>query len=78
MNWTAVGITQDGNTMIVIVGPNLTPTAMRDRMLAEGAYNAIKMDGGGSSTLYYDGNLRFIGEGSEGRAVADALLVFVQ
>jgi hypothetical protein len=76
-NWTAVGLTQDGNTMIIVAGSNMLPGDMIARMQAEGAYDAIRMDGGGSSTLYYDGALRFWGEGTAGRAVADALMVFV-
>jgi len=77
INWTAVGITQDVYTMVIIVGSGMLPGDMMSRMQAEGVHNAIKMDGGRSSTLYYDGSLRFIGEGSEGRQVVDALLVFV-
>ena len=73
MSWTAVGITQDGNTLVIIVGPNMKPQDVMSKMLAEGVFNAIKLDGGGSSTLYYDGRVRFGG----GREVVDSLLVFL-
>ena len=55
---TAVGISQDGKTiyMVVVDGRQshsigMTMTEMAEFMLEIGAYNAIMMDGGGSSTI---------------------------
>src|SRR5207247_465267 len=68
---TAAAISRDGKTLILAV----TDTALRPQELAQtladqGGYTAIKFDGGGSSALYFDGNVL-----KSGRPVAEALLI---
>lgn len=55
---TGIGFSQDGNTIIMMVvdgrGPSkgVTTGMLGDLMLRAGAYEAVNLDGGGSSTLY--------------------------
>lgn len=74
---TAIGISADGNTIIMMVvdgrGPSkgVTTGMLADLMLRAGAAEAVNLDGGGSSTLYTnafgvrnrtsDGNERAVG-----------------
>ena len=69
---TAVGITADGETLILAVSEvEMTPLEIAAILIEQGAYTAMKLDGGGSSSLYYNGQSLV-----KGRQVADALLVF--
>lgn len=72
--WTAVGVSQDGRYLIVAVGESETMDTMASVLLAEGAWRAMKLDGGGSTQLWYRGEEIISGS----RAVANAILVFSQ
>jgi exopolysaccharide biosynthesis protein len=58
---TAVGITRDGSKLILLVVDGRQPklsigmqlSDLADEMIAQGAYNALNLDGGGSSTMVY-------------------------
>lgn len=74
---TAIGFSQDGNTIIQMVvdgrgaSKGVTTGMLADLMLYAGAYESVNIDGGGSSTLYTaglgvrntcsDGNERSVG-----------------
>ncbi len=83
--WTAVGLTRDRLTLILAVvdgrqpgfSVGVTPGEMAAILLAEGAYEAMRFDGGGSSTLWIDsrGVVNSPSDGSE-RSVGTALLVY--
>lgn len=73
---TAVGLSQDGHTLIIIVAESRTGEEMGQILQRYGAYSAMKLDGGGSSQLWFEGNLVFHAEGSQGRRVANAILIF--
>lgn len=61
---TAIGLSPDGNTLILVVvdgrQPNYSEGAtideLADVLLQFGAYNALNLDGGGSSVMVYDDN----------------------
>lgn len=74
---TAVGITNDGKLMFVVVESNgsrkgATLDELADLMLDLGAYNAMNLDGGGSSTMVVKG--KTLNEGA-GRAVSNAIVI---
>lgn len=72
--WTAVGISQDNRYLIVVVSSNTkTMDQAASVLIAEGAWRAIKLDGGGSTQVWYKPNGSLV---SGGRKVANALLVF--
>jgi exopolysaccharide biosynthesis protein len=71
-NWTAAGVTQDGRYLIVAVGTSQTMDTMATVLLAEGAWRAMKFDGGASTQVWYKGSNIISG----GRQVANAILVF--
>ena len=75
-NWTAVGISGDGRYLIVVVsGTARSMDLAATVLIAEGASRAIKLDGGGSTQVWYKGsNPQSIIGG--GRPVANALVVF--
>ena len=65
---TAVGTTVDGRLLSLVVDGcepskhcrfdlGMTPIEFGDRLVAEGAYHAINLDGGGSSTVAIDGHV---------------------
>lgn len=81
-NWwsrpqTMVGYSSDGNTLYLAVsepGYNKTPRDMHDVLWVQGARNTLKMDGGGSTGMYFnDGGYSFAWDG--GRAVANAWVI---
>jgi len=73
-NWTAVGASQDGRYLIVVIsGGAKTMDQAASVLIAEGAWRAIKLDGGGSTQVWYKPNGSLV---SGGRKVANALLVF--
>lgn len=78
-NWwnrpqTFIGFSDDRNTLYLAVsepGYNKTPHEMHDLLWVLGARYSLKMDGGGSSGMYYnDGGYQFAWNGS--RPVANA------
>lgn len=69
---TAIGTSQDGNTYIVITAENKTGVEMGQLLLAHGAYQGMKLDGGGSTQLWYDGDAKIDGD----TQVANAVLIF--
>ncbi len=81
-NWwnrpqTFIGFSDDRNTLYLAVsepGYNKTPHEMHDVLWVLGARYSLKMDGGGSSGMYYnDGGYQFAWNGS--RAVANAWII---
>lgn len=81
-NWwsrpqTFIGFSDDRNTLFLAVsepGYNKTPHDMHDVLWVLGARNTLKMDGGGSSGMYFnDGGYQFSWNGS--RAVANAWVI---
>lgn len=50
---TAVGVTKHNKLIVAVTRKPITLTKMAQVMKALGAVNAIALDGGGSSTLYY-------------------------
>jgi hypothetical protein len=81
-NWwnrpqTFIGFSDDRNTLYLAVsepGYNKTPHEMHDVLWVLGARYSLKMDGGGSSGMYFnDGGYSFAWNGS--RAVANAWVI---
>ena len=81
-NWwnrpqTFVAFSDDRNTLYLAVsepGYNKTPHEMHDVLWVQGARYALKMDGGGSSGMYFNsGGYSFAWDG--GRAVANAWVI---
>ena len=61
---TAIGVDDDGNLIIVVVdgrdtgySRGATMTELAQIMIDQGAVTAYNLDGGGSSTLYFDGEV---------------------
>jgi len=73
---TAVGKTEDGQLIVVVVPElaGLTLYQLRDTLIGLGAVEAVNLDGGGSSQLWYDGDYII----TSTRPVANGLLVFSQ
>lgn len=69
-NRGAVGVTQDNIVMFVLC-TRMTPQEFGEAMLDLGSYNAMQMDSGGSSGLYFQG--KYIVQ--PGRNVSNALVV---
>ncbi|WP_457631728.1 phosphodiester glycosidase family protein [Oceanithermus sp.] len=59
-NQAAVAWTREGELWLVTSGPT-TPGVLAERLLALGAWGAIRMDAGGSAQLYAGGRLVFPG-----------------
>jgi len=79
---TAIGQKQDGHILLVVIdgrsGGKLGASfkEVQDLLLQEGAWNAANLDGGSSTTMYYDGGLINNPSDSAGeRTVATALYV---
>lgn len=75
---TAVGVSEDGETFIIVVAESRTGEEMGNILVRYGAHTGMKFDGGGSSQLWFEDDLIYHdpSEGSEGRRVADAILIF--
>lgn len=75
---TAVGVSKDGKTLIIVVAESKTGEEVGNILQRYGAYTGMKFDGGGSSQLWFEGDLVYHKptEGIEGRKVANAILVF--
>lgn len=68
---TAIGITADGK-MLLLSGSNLTITDLKQVMFKLGAVDAVNLDGGGSTGLYYNGEMK----ATPGRELTTVLHVF--
>jgi len=88
---TAIGFTADKKTMIMVVvdgrqaqSRGMTQQELAQLMLSLGAYNALNLDGGGSSTMvvkpFYETQAKVINSPSEGtqRLIPNALAVFAK
>jgi len=53
---TAIGVTENGMLLLVSV-PSATINELKEIMKALGAYNAVNLDGGGSTAMYYNGGV---------------------
>jgi exopolysaccharide biosynthesis protein len=78
---SAIGIDELGNVIFLVVdgrrarSPGLSIPELADIMKRIGSHHALNLDGGGSSTLYYDGEvLNKPSDGSE-RKLSNAILV---
>lgn len=70
---TAVGIRAD-NTLVLATSPAATVPQMRQLMLSLGCVEAMNLDGGGSTAMYYRGQLL----ATPGRELATTLQIFVE
>jgi len=78
---TGVGITAEGKIIIIVVegrywrSRGVTPVQFAHMFVAQGAVDALNLDGGGSSTMVLDGDVvNFTSDGYE-RSVSSALLI---
>jgi exopolysaccharide biosynthesis protein len=69
-NRGAVGVTSD-NIVMFVTCTSLTPQAFGEAMLDLGSWNAMQVDSGGSSALWYDGEYL----AGPGRMINNGLLV---
>lgn len=69
---TAAGLSEDGQWLYLAVGEGRDIQGFARLLREYGAFTAIKLDGGGSSQLWYDGEMRH----DTDRPVGNALLVF--
>lgn len=83
---TGIGVSEDGNTIIMMVveGRHSGSAGVRTSQLADimryaGAYEAVNLDGGGSSTLYTSafGVRNYCSDGTE-RAVGNGIFAVVE
>jgi hypothetical protein len=85
---TAIGVLPDGNWIFVVVDKNglfdgMTIYELSDLMVRLGCVHALNLDGGGSSTMVYDGVIKNSPHGDEDegagkntvRRVSDAIVV---
>jgi hypothetical protein len=68
---TAAGLSEDGRRLLLAVGEGRDIEGFARLLQDYGAFTAIKLDGGGSSQLWYDGRMRYDSD----RAVGNALVV---
>jgi len=70
---TAVGVTRQGELIVVVIPeiPGISLSALADVMISLGAWDALNLDGGGSSQLWYDGSYLVFSS----RPVAEGLIV---
>lgn len=54
---TAIGLTKNGKLLLVATKNNVTLSQLGKAMLSRGVVDAISMDGGGSTCLYYRGKM---------------------
>lgn len=69
---TAAGLSQDGRWLYLAAGQGRDIEGLAQLLREYGAFTAIKLDGGGSSQLWYNGQIRH----DTNRPVGNALLVF--
>ncbi|AGF54875.1 MULTISPECIES: phosphodiester glycosidase family protein [Clostridium] len=79
---TAIGQKKDGSIILMVIDGNdlgslgATVKEVQDIMYQLGAYNAINLDGGKSTTMYYDGDIINKPSNSMGeRTIATAIIV---
>lgn len=70
---SAVGLTRDGKLLLVTTD-SVKMSELAAVMLSLGAVEAMNLDGGASSGLWYDG--AYVTK--PGRAISNALLIFVR
>jgi uncharacterized protein YigE (DUF2233 family) len=68
---TAAGLSEDGRWLYLAVGEGRDIEGFAALLRDYGAFTAVKLDGGGSSQLWYDGQMRHDTE----RAIGNALFV---
>ncbi len=82
---SAIGFSKDLKTLILVAcdGRNAGGAAgcrmmheIKDILLEFGAYHAMKLDGGGSTTVFYDGEVVNNPSAGSERALANGLLIF--
>jgi hypothetical protein len=71
---TAAGVDQQGATLYLVVSMQRSTRGLAELLRDYGAFNAMKLDGGGSSQLWYRGRTLVKSD----REVANALLVFAE
>lgn len=83
---TSVGLSQDGHTLYMVVvdgrttaSAGMTCTELAAMMKGLGAYQAINLDGGGSTTMVVKGEIKNKPSDAAGpRPVSDALIVTIR
>ena len=76
---TAIGVTEDGKTMLVAIAKLESHTYMHkmtDILLAEGAWHAMRLEGGGGTQLWYRGEELVNSSDNPDRPLGIAFLVF--
>lgn len=68
---TAVGVTKYGKFVLCATGANVTLSELGHAMAAHGVREAVSLDGGGSTCLYYKGDMVV----STGRRLSNMLLL---
>jgi exopolysaccharide biosynthesis protein len=73
---TVVGQTSNGEFLIVVVpeDPGITLDNVAELLISLGATNALNLDGGGSSQLWYDN--RYLVDSYDDRRVPNGMLIF--
>ena len=71
---TAAGVDEQGTTLYLVVSTQRSTRGLAELLRDYGAFNAMKLDGGGSSQLWYRGRTLVKSD----REVANALLVFAE
>jgi exopolysaccharide biosynthesis protein len=76
---TAVGKTSDGKLIIAVIpeANGVTLNELAKEMLKLGAVEAMNLDGGGSSQLWYNGGYLVESSDNPDRPVAEGLLVYI-
>jgi exopolysaccharide biosynthesis protein len=80
---SAIGVSRDSSVLMLVVVDGRRPwsagmslTELADQMLALGAYQAMNLDGGGSSTLWVHGTIvNYPSDAAGERTVGNALMV---
>ncbi len=81
---TTIGLSRNRKTLYIVITRNTTVGEAADVLIAEGAYNALNLDGGGSTTLVIEDPATHTGRlvnmpteaPAAGRIVASSLAVF--
>jgi hypothetical protein len=71
---TAAGVDEHGKLLYLAVSTQRSTRGLAELLREHGAFNALKLDGGGSSQLWYRGRMLVKSD----RDVANALLVFAE
>jgi hypothetical protein len=71
---TVAGVDEQGTTLYLVVSTQRSTRGLAELLRDYGAFNALKLDGGGSSQLWYRGRTLVKSD----RDVANALLVFAE